>query len=399
MQDSTKTSSTNIPNEIPSLSSHPYRLMAPGPVQVHQAVLDEIQKPCIHHRTPEFEEIFSSVLQKIKKVFRTDQHVFLLSSTGSGAMEAALTNTLSVEDRILVIESGKFGQRWTKMASNYGVSTDILEVPWGQSVSPEAVRKKLEEKDYKAVLCQACETSTGALHPIREIASFTRDMSNTLLIVDGITAVGATPLPMDEIGIDVLVAGSQKAFMLPTGLSMIALSQKAERLADSAKLPNFYWNLAAERKANANNQTNFSSNVPLIRGLGVALDIMLANGLSQHIKRTNTLATATRAGAQQLGMKIFPETPSPSLSAFLLPEDIQSGRVRNHLEEKYNITIAGGQDELKNRILRIGHMGAISDDDAIATIECLGKSLNDLYPVICPEGRIAAAVEACKEAL
>lgn len=371
-----------IPQAIPQLSEFPYRLMAPGPVAVHPEILKIMALPQIHHRTPEFQKILSHALERLKKVFQTAQPVFALTATGSGGMEAALMNTLSPGDEVLVLETGKFGERWAKIAQKFGMNVSFSTVPWGHSTDPDVVRKELRVGAYKAVLCQACETSTGALNPIREIGHIVRDYPDTLLIVDGITAVGATPLPMDEIGIDVLVAGSQKAFMLPTGLAMIALSEKAWTAAKASKSPKFYWDLSAERKANQDGQTHFSSNVSLIRGLNCALDLMLNPGLSHHLKRIHQLSLATRKGGEVLGLKVYPQTPSPSLTAFLLPEDVNGQKVRSHLEEKYNVTIAGGQDRLKGKIIRIGHMGAITDEDAVETVRLLGRTLHDLYPLI-----------------
>lgn len=388
----------SIPKEVPKMTRHPYRLMAPGPVPVHPKVLAEFSKPPIHHRTPEFEKTLRRALDLVKKVFQTRQPVQLLSSTGSGGMEAAICNTLSAGDAVLVIESGKFGERWGHIAREYSLSVNTLSLAWGESLSPEKLRKELDKKDYKAILCQACETSTGALHPIKDLAQLTRD-TDTLLFVDGITAVGATPLPMDEYGIDVLVAGSQKAFMLPTGLSMVALSEKAIQASRSSRLPKFYWNLEKERKANEKNQTVFSSNVALIRGLVASLELILEAGFSKHLRYIDQLSQATRKSGEEIGLKVFPQIPSPSLTAFLLPENVDGQKVRLHLEEKYNVTIAGGQDELKGKILRIGHMGAISHSDIYETMKLLTTALHDLYPLIFSESMIQKAEKTAKEFL
>lgn len=373
---------SRLPREQPNFTGLPYRLMTPGPVPVHPEVLKSLSEQPIHHRTPAFKEILQRSLKNLKKVFLTEQPVMILNATGSGAMEAAISNTLNIGDKVLSIEAGKFGQRWTKIAENFGCSVDAIAVPWGMAVESERIRKELQLTDFRAVLIQACETSTGAYQPIEEIARVVREFPNTLLIVDGITAVGAMPIAMDRWGIDVLIAGSQKAFMLPTGMSFIALSEKAWATSAQNQQRKFYFDLAKEKKANEDGQTHFSSSVTLIRALDVALDVMLKDGLSQHLKRLELLARATRAGADVLGLSNFSTPPCPSLSVFLMPDGVNSQKVRKHLEEKYNITIMGGQDHLKEKILRIGHMGYISDEDAVQTLLYLGKSLHDLHPAI-----------------
>lgn len=369
-----------IPLEAAPSSHYPYRLMAPGPVQVHPRIFEVMSLPLLHHRTPQFAQILRQVLNRLKKVFLTNGKVFVLAGTGSGGMEAALVNSLSPGDRILAIESGKFGERWAEMARDYGIQVDSIAISWGASMDPERLRRELQINDYKAVLTQACETSTGALHPLQEMGKVVREKDDCLLIVDGITAVGATNLPMDEWGLDIVVGGSQKAFMLPTGLSMVAVSEKAWSRVLSARLPRHYWNLVNEDKMNQKDQTQFSSAVSLIRGLDVALSLMLQEGLSQHLKRIQSLADATRKAGELMDLKIFPEMPSPSLTVFELPEDVDGQRVRQHLEDQYQVTIAGGQDRVKGKILRIGHMGAISNEDAIATMELLNSTLAEIAP-------------------
>ncbi len=362
-----------------SSSQYPYRLMTPGPVPLPKEVLERLARPMIHHRTPEFSKILGAVLDKLKLVFLTNQPVMMLSSTGSGGMEAGLVNVLSPGDKVLSIVSGKFGERWADMAECFGLNVLRLNVAWGQAVSVDEVKCLLEQhNDIRAVLCQACETSTASIHPIQALANLIRPREHTIFIVDAITAIGAMNLPMDEWGLDVVIAGSQKAFMLPTGLSFVALSEKAWKFNSSARCQRFYFDLKAERDMNKKTQTLFSSSVALIQALDWVLGEMTQKGLSQCIARCETLARATREAAAILGLSVYSQSPSNSVTALLCPEDLSSEAVRDRLEAEYNITLMGGQDQLKGKILRIGHLGGISDEDQVETIKLLGKSLLDL---------------------
>lgn len=348
-----------------------YQLLAPGPVQLHPEVQRILGLPMIHHRTPEFDLIFKRVLAGLKHVFGTTQDVFLHASTGSGGMESLLVNTLSPGDRVLVIVSGKFGERWAEMGRAYGLTVHTIDVPWGEAVAPHHVADFLRaHPDTKAVFTQACETSTAVLHPIRELAALTKPIS-TLLLVDGITAVGVLPLPMDEWGIDGLVAGSQKAFMLPTGLSFVSLSAKAWKAVETSRLPKYYFDLKREREANRRGETFFSSAVPLIRALDWVLDTLQKQGLESQYHSIERRAQATRTFAALVGLQVYSQSPSPSLTALKMPTGIDSQKVRAELETRHGITVMGGQDQLKGKVLRIGHMGAISDEDQLRLFEKL----------------------------
>lgn len=356
-----------------------YRLLTPGPVQIPDSVLRELSQPMLHHRTPEFEQILKEVLEKLKRVFQTQQPVMILPTTGSGAMEAAVVNVLSPGDEALVVVSGKFGERWKEICDVYGIKATALEVEWGQALDPERVLRFLEQNPKtKAVFTQVCETSTAVLHPIEELSKIVSRFPKTLLAVDAITALGVIDLPMDQWKIDIVVAGSQKAFMLPTGLSFISLSQKAWELNKTARCPRYYLDVAKERKANTAQQTYFSSPVSMIRALNVALDIMLQDGLPHYIRRFEKLSHALREAAKVLEFEIYAKAPSPSVTALLTPPGIDSEKLRGHLESKYRITVMGGQDKLKGKILRIGTLGYIREDDIRAVIEALGASLEDM---------------------
>lgn len=352
-----------------------YTLLAPGPVAVSKAAIDELVKPMIHHRTPEFTSIFKRVLTNLKSVFQTRQPVMILTSSGSGAMEAALVNTLSAGDSVVCIVSGKFGRRWEEMAQVYGLNVTSIDVEEGEAVCPDEVKAVLDNNpQIKAVFCQACETSTGVLHPIKELAALTKE-HDALMIVDGITALCANPLPMDEWGIDVLVGGSQKAFMIPTGLGLIALSEKAWKASEKSSLPKYYFDLKAERKAHERGQTHFSSAVSHIRALDAVLIDILDQGLDSLLELVNRRAQATRQAGKILGLELFPDTPAPALSAFKVPEGIDGAALRSLIEKDFRVTLMGGQDGLKGKIIRIGHIGALDPQDTLGGIKALAQGL------------------------
>jgi aspartate aminotransferase-like enzyme len=353
--------------------------MTPGPVPLPPAVREILGAPMIHHRTPEFDAILKSVSQKLKKTFLTKQPVFMHAATGSGAMESAIVNTLSPGDEVLAVVTGKFGERWVKISEAYGIKVHALNITWGEPVKVAELERTLASlPNVKAVLCQASETSTATVNPIREIADIVRRRENTILIVDAITALGAMPLAMDDWGLDVVVSGSQKAFMLPTGLSFIALSEKAWRFNKTAKCPRFYLDLSLERKSQEKGETHFSSVVPLVRALDWVLDQLTDTALSVTIRRCETLAEVTRKAGELYGFKVYSKAPSPAVTALLVPEGVDGVKLRDHLESEYNVTVMGGQEHLKGKIIRIGHMGYITDDDMYATFECLGLALADL---------------------
>jgi aspartate aminotransferase-like enzyme len=373
-----------------------YTLMTPGPVPLPPEVLEIMARPMEHHRTPEFVQLFNRVLANLKKVFLTEEPVFIHTSTGSGGMESALVNCLSPGDEVISVVSGKFGERWADMAEVYGAKVTRIEVPWGQVVRREQVEEALRKQpNAVAVLCQACETSTGVLHPIRELAQLTKN-HRAVLMVDAITAMGALPLPMDEWGLDVLIAGSQKAFMLPTGLSFISFSKKAWKLTETSKCPKFYFDIRAEREANENGESLFSSAVTHVRALDLVLEIFLGQGMHRVYERIQALSKATIVAARELGLEIFSSVPSPSLTAIKIPDGIDGQKVRAEMEKSFTVIVMGGQDQLKGKIIRIGHMGAIRDEDLIATLRALAGSINKLKPGAIDDAKVEAA---CTKAL
>jgi aspartate aminotransferase-like enzyme len=358
-----------------------YNVLAPGPVNLHPKVREALALPMIHHRTPEFDKILARTLQKLKNIFRTEQPAFILSSTGSGGMESLLVNTLSPGDEVLGIDSGKFGERWCEMAKIFGAQVTILKTKWGDPVKVSEVAQHLSNHpNTRAVLCQACETSTGVLHPIRELGELIHQYPNTLFLVDGITALGAVPMPMDEWHIDGIVGGSQKAFMLPTGLSFVAFSKKAWARIPDAQCARYYFDVRKELKANQSGETFFSSNVTMIRALDVVLDLILEKGWENHLERIAERANFTRHFAGDLGLLPYSHSPSNSITALLVPAGIDGQKVRAKLEEKFHVTIMGGQDQAKGKIIRIGHMGHITWDQMQNLFLQLREVLLELKP-------------------
>jgi aspartate aminotransferase-like enzyme len=350
-------------------------LLAPGPTPVPPEVLLAMAQPVMHHRTPQFEAIVAEVQDGLRRLFQTAQDVLILAASGTGGMEAAVANTASPGDRALVVNGGKFGERWGKIARTYGLEVTELKVEWGRAVEPDAVARALaEHPDTRLVLVQASETSTTALHPVGALARLTR-ARETLLVVDGITAVGVLDLPMDALGIDVLVTGSQKALMLPPGLAFVALSERAWRAAARARLPRFYFDLARERESQAAHTTAWTPAISLIYGLRAALALLHAEGLPAVFARHERLARATRAGVQALGLALLaPEHPSPAATGVLLPEGVP-GRIVGYLRDKVGVTFAGGQDHLKGKIVRLAHLGYIGAFDVVTGLAALEMGL------------------------
>ncbi len=351
-------------------------LLAPGPTPVPPEVLAAIALPVIHHRTPQFAAVLAEVQEGLRELFGTAGDVLVLTASGTGAMEGSVTNLLSPGDEVLVVNGGKFGERWTKICQAYGVRVREVVVEWGRAVLPEAVAAALDEHPTtRAVFVQASETSTCALHPIPALARLTQKR-DTLLVVDGITAVGVLELPMDRLGIDVLITGSQKALMLPPGLALVALSERAWAATERAKLPRFYFDFRKERKGVAERSTAWTPAISLVQGLRVALGMMRAEGWPALYARHDRLARATRAGATALGLRLLaPEAPSPAATAVLLPDGVDGGALVRYLRDRMQVTFAGGQDKLKGKIVRLSHLGYVGTFDIVTGLAALELAL------------------------
>ncbi len=351
-------------------------LLAPGPTPVPPRVLLAMAQPIIHHRTPQFSQIFAEAKRGLKEVFQTKEDVLMLAASGSGAMESAVTNLFSPGDEVLVINGGKFGERWLKIATAYGLKVAELKVEWGRGADIDDVRRLLDQRaGIRGVLVQASETSTAAVHPIEEIAALTRKC-DTLLIVDGITAVGVFDLPMDRWGIDVLVTGSQKALMLPPGLAFIALSERAWQRTKDAKCPRFYFDLKKERENLAKDTTAWTPAISLIIGLRESLAMIREETLPRVFARHARMAAATQAAAKALGFQLVaPDAPSPALTGIYTPGDVDGGKLVAYLRDRMGVTFAGGQDQLKGKIVRIAHLGYMGAFDVVTAIAALEMAL------------------------
>lgn len=374
-------------------------LLSPGPTPIPNEVALAMSETMIHHRTPQFNHIFDQARQGLKKLFGTKNDVLILASSGTGAMEASVANLFSPGDKVLVINGGKFGERWLNIANAFGLSPIELEVEWGQAVKVNTVEKQMKaHPDLKGVMIQASETSTTVLHPVKEIAKLTKN--GPLFLVDGVTAVGVVSIPLDEWGLDVLVTGSQKAMMLPPGLGFIALSDRAWERTKHAKLPRFYFDLNLERKNQQKGSGAFTPAVSLIFGARASLEMMQREGLDRVYARHARMSRATRAAATALGLKLLaPDSPSPAATGVYLPDGIDADQVLDYLRDHMNITLAEGQDQLKGKVIRIAHVGYMGAFDVITAVAALEMVLRK-FGVELPFGKgVAAAQEVLMESL
>jgi aspartate aminotransferase-like enzyme len=374
-------------------------LLSPGPTPIPNEVALAMSETMIHHRTPQFNKIFDEARQGLKTLFGTKGDVLMLASSGTGAMEAAVSNLFSPGDKVLVINGGKFGERWLNISTAFGLDAVEINVEWGQAVQVEEVEKQLKlHPEIQGVMIQASETSTTVLHPVKEIAQLTRN--GPLFLVDGVTAVGVLSIPVDEWGIDALVTGSQKALMLPPGLGFIALSDRAWEKTKKAKLPRFYFDLNLERKNQAKGSGAFTPAVSLIFGLRASLNLMQREGLDRVYARHARMSRATRAAATALGLRLLaPESPSPAATGIFLPDGVDADQVLEYLRDRMGVTLAEGQDQLKGKVIRIAHVGYMGAFDVITAIAALEMALRKFGAEIPFGSGVAAAQEVLMEAL
>jgi aspartate aminotransferase-like enzyme len=355
-----------------------YYLLSPGPTPVPDEVLVAAARPIIHHRTPEFSEIFMQVSEGLKYVFQTKEDVFILTSSGSGAMEAAIVNTLSPGDNVISINGGKFGERWGAICRAYGVNVREVKLEWGADFSAEQLAAELKANPgAKAVFSTLSETSSGAIYDIKgygEVVSRT----DAILVVDGISGLGATPCPMDEWKVDIIVSGSQKSFMIPPGLAYIAFSPKAWKLVETAKLPRFYFDAKKAKKNLEKKTTPWTPGVSLIIQQKKALDILRAQGLEGILEHHRILGEATRAGAKALGLELLAKNPGNILTAIKVPAGIDGVQLVKTMQSKYKAYIAGAQDPNKGKFFRIAHLGYMGGFDIITSLSALEMTLADL---------------------
>jgi aspartate aminotransferase-like enzyme len=372
-------------------------LMLPGPTPVRPEVLAANARPMINHRGPAFAEILGRVLSGLKEVFRTQGEVGLLTCSGTGAMEAALINVLSPGDRVLCCSSGWFGDRFGDIAAAYGARVEVMKVEWGQPFEAATLEGRLaedREHSIRAVLLTHNETSTGVQNDLRALAA-ARGGHPALFIVDAVSSLGAAELRMDDWGLDVVAAASQKAFAAPPGLAFVALSRRALQALEQARMPRYYLDLRRSLEYQAKGQTPFTPCVSAVFALDVALRHLLGEGLETAWARHERHARAVRAGVEALGLRLFaaPQAASPTVTAFHVPSDIGAANLQKRLETDYGVVIAGGMRHTAGRILRIGHLGAGSSVlPILGTLSSLECCLRDLgHP--CPPGAAAQAAD------
>ena len=368
-------------------------LLAPGPTPVPERVLQAMTLPIIHHRSPEFEPILEEVRAGLKWLFQTEREVLLFASSGTGAMEGAVTNLLSRGDEAICVRAGKFGERWAEICQAYGVTPRNVDAPYGQAIDPDDVVKALRAHPrVKAVYFQACETSTGVDHPVKALVESVRANSGAFTVCDGITGIGVWDIPVDAWGIDVAITGSQKALMLPPGLAFASASERARKSVETSDLPRYYFQWKKEHASIVKNQTAWTPAISLIIGLREALRMMREETLPGIFDRHARLAAATRAGVTALGLDLFaPRAAAVALTAVKGPDGIDTGKITKTLRDQLGVTIAGGQGDMKGKIFRIAHLGYATRFDVVTAIAALELTLQSLgWPVKLGEGVKAA---------
>ena len=357
-------------------------LMIPGPTPVPETVLKAMGRHPIGHRSGEFQAIVRRTTEQLKWLHQTRGDVLVITGSGTAAMEAGIINTLSRGDKVICGDNGKFGERWVKVARAYGLDVDVIKAEWGQPLDPEAFRTALEAdtaKAIKAVILTHSETSTGVINDLETIARHVKNHGTALTLADCVTSLGATDVPMDAWGLDVVASGSQKGYMLPPGLSFVAMSDRAWDAYGRSDLPKFYLDLGPYRKTAAKDSNPFTPAVNLYFGLEAALDMMQNEGLEAIFARHARHRSAAQAGMKAIGMPLFAAEGygSPAITA-VAPEGIDAEQLRKAVKEKFDILLAGGQDHLKGQVFRIGHLGFVCDRDVLTAVSAIEATLQAL---------------------
>jgi aspartate aminotransferase-like enzyme len=375
------------------------RLFTPGPTPLLPAAQFAMAAADIHHRTPEFRALFLRVLAQLKVFVGTQNDVLLLSCSGTGAMEASVSNLTSPGDRVLVLSAGKFGERWADLTKAFGCQVDVLEAPYGQTFDLADVKKALKP-EHKAVYMQASETSTAVSHNVEAVAGLLKG-TETLLVVDGITGLGTQTFDVDGWGVDILIGGSQKAVMIPPGLAYLSVSEKAWKAMDASKNPRYYFDLRKERKNQGKGETSYTPAVALVAGLGAALDYIagqaggdLERGRIALIDNAQVNAKATRAGLVALGFTLFaPTSPSAAATAVSVPEGMDSSDVVKALKTRFSLVIANGQGTMKGKIFRVAHLGFFDYLDTVAFLGAMEHIAKDVLGLPVTYGKAVAAAQ------
>jgi aspartate aminotransferase-like enzyme len=373
-----------------------HKLFTPGPTSIPEEVLLEMAKPIMHHRTEEFLSIAKEVFEGLKYLFQTKNDVLIMASSGTGAMEASIVNLFSKGEKIIVVNGGKFGERFVEIGKAYGLNVVDVKVEWGKTLKKEELEKIIEEnKDAKGVFVNLCETSTATHFDVKGYGEIVSKFEDIILVVDAISSLGAVPCYMDEWKIDCLITGSQKAFMLPPGLSFISLSEKAWNKTKNSDLPKYYFDLKKYRKTLEKFDFPFTIPVSLIVGLKKSIEIIKGYTLEKIWEEHKKRAEATRRAIISMGLSLLSSSPSDALTAILLPDGIDGDQIIKFIRKNYGISIAGGQDKLKGKIVRISHLGWQDEFDVLTAITALGIGLEKFgYKV-----DIGKGIEKAKEVL
>lgn len=354
-------------------------LLTPGPSKVPVELCEVLGRPIIHHRTPQFQQVLKEVTEGLRKVIHTSGDVYLLASSGTGAMEAAMSNLASPGEKVITVEYGKFGERWASLAKAYKLNAVTLKIEWGRTITADEVRAALlEHPDARGIFLTQCETSTSATPDMAAIGAVVRQ-TPAVLVVDAVSALGTEPMKMDEWGVDVVCSGSHKGLMLPPGVGIVAASSKAVALIEASKNIRFYFDLRKSRKALAETDTPFTPAIGIVIALNEAVKMLLAAGLDQKQEYYLKMARAVWSGVEAIGLKVYaqPGYRSRGLTAILVPEALNPKKIVKTMRDVHGITIAGGQGELDGKIIRIAHMGAVDEYDILTGLSCLEKVLKE----------------------
>lgn len=374
------------------------RLLTPGPTPLYPPALHAMMASDVHHRTEEFRNIYKSALADLKEVYGTRNDVLMFAASGTGAMDASVSNLFSAGDKVVVATAGKFGERWVEIVKAYGLDANVLKAEYGDVVTPDRIEAALKaEPATRGVFIQASETSTGAEHDVQTIAGIVKK-TDAIFVVDAITGLGTMPLDIDNWGLDVVIGGSQKAFMIPPGLAFLSVSPKAWAMADAAKLPHYYFSLKKEKKSADANDSSWTPATSLIIALGEALKYMKKIGMANLIENAKLLAQGTREACVALGLEIFAKRPGSSVTAVKAPAGMDSKVIVKGFKERFGAIIANGQGSMQGQIFRMAHLGYFDFADMFGIIGGLELILRANGHQVQLGNGVAAVQRVCEHA-
>jgi aspartate aminotransferase-like enzyme len=377
-------------------------LLTPGPTPLPPEVQEALARPIIHHRTPQFETILKKAEEGLQYIFQTNNEVFIFACSGTGVMEAAVVNLLSAGDKAITVQGGKFGERWTELCKSYNINAIVINVEWGKAVDPKIIEKRLnQDKDIKAVFATLTETSTGVDTDIKALGQIV-EKTNACLVVDAISGLGSVDIQTDNWAVDVVVSGSQKGLMLPPGLGFISVSPKAFKFVQESDSPRYYFDLRMAKKSLDKTTTPYTPAIGLVVALNESIKLMKKEGLQNIFRRSRLLANAVKSAITALGLELFADKTSASnaVTSVKVPDGIDGAELVKTMRDKYGVTIAGGQAQLKGKIFRIAHMGYINEKDIILAISTLETVLEEMgYFAKAKNIRKGSGIEAAREVL